>query len=282
MFCLKDFRMENLNSKISSANRFSKEPIISIIVPALNEEKHLAECLESLIHQKGNIPYEIIVVDNGSEDKTPQIAQNKNVKLVIEPIQGLTQARQAGFNASKGKIIAYIDADSIAPDDWILSIQETFRQYPDAVGLCGLYRFVLKSKVHRALFWFYFNLVEKMITKFLGGQRFAGTNFAVCRSSLEKIGGFNLKVVFYGEDVDLATRLKKIGKIYPFNSIVVSSGRRFDEKGILIPGFIYLFNYLWLLLFKKPIFNFYDKPENNAETQKETNSVSPSLAEKET
>lgn len=258
------------------------EPIISIIVPALNEEKHLTECLESLINQKGNIPYEIIVVDNGSEDRTAQIAHAKNVKVIFEPIRGLTQARQAGFNASKGKIIAYIDADSIAPSDWLLSIQKTFTKYPDAIGLCGFYRFILKSKVHRLIFWFYFNVAEKLITKAFRGQRLAGTNFAVLRDSLEKIGGFNLEVIFYGEDIDLATRLKKIGKIRPFDSVVISSGRRFDQKGIIIPGFIYLFNYLWLLIFKKPIFNFYDKPEKRMSSQSHSSRVPSSFLEKET
>lgn len=243
-------------------------PVVSVVVPALNEEKYLPACLESLLRQEGEIPYEIIVVDNGSTDQTPQIVRAKKARLVVETDRGLTRAREAGFRAARGRLIAYLDADSLAPSDWIVSIEKAFRRFPEAVALCGTFRYQLKSPLHRAAFWAYFNIVERAADWILRGQRLAGGNFAVRREALEKIHGFNLEIEFYGEDLELANRLKRIGRIRPMDSMILSSGRRFDHKGLLVPGFIYLFNYLWLLLFKKPCFNFYDEAEGEGSYKK--------------
>ncbi len=238
-------------------------PKISIIIPAFNEAAYLAACLDSVLHQETKIPYEVIVVDNGSEDETAKIATQKGVRVVSEPHRGLTYARQAGYQAAAAPLLAYIDADSIATPNWVDSIFRSSEKYPEAVAFCGSFRYILQSPLHRLIFWLYFNFVEPTADFFLKGQRLAGGNFAVRKAALDQIGGFNLDIEFYGEDMELAARLKKIGKIVPMGARLYSSGRRFDKKGIVIPGFIYLFNYLWLFIFKKPIFSFYDVAEKN-------------------
>ncbi len=242
-----------------------KKPLVSVIIPALNEEKYLEACLKSVLSQEGSVPYEVIVVDNGSEDGTAQIAKKYPVKFIFEPRRGLTRARQTGFEEARGKIVAYIDADSVAPHDWVVSIKNAFDQHPDTIALRGYYRFLVKSKFHKLIFWFYFNFLEKIIDVVFKGRILAGANFAVLRDTLKAIGGFNLNVVFYGEDVELASRLRKAGRISPLHCTVLSSGRRFDSRGVLIPGFTYLFNYVWVMVFDRPIFNFYDTPEENSE-----------------
>lgn len=240
-------------------------PLISVIVPAHNEEKYLGSCLDSLLNQDTQIPYEILVIENGSSDKTTDIARSfEKIRLIHEPKLGLPLVRQIGYKTARGDLLAYVDADSIVPPNWVSSIFEASRQNPDAVALRGPFRYILKSPFHRFWFWIYFNVIERATYWLNRGQLLAGGNFAVKKEALDKIGGFNLNIKFYGEDVELASRLKKIGKIVYFNAMVYSSGRRFDHKGLIIPSFIYLFNYLWLFAFKKPCFNFYDQAESNS------------------
>lgn len=99
---------------------------VSVVIPALNEEKNIGKCLESLKNQKEK-PYEIIVVDNSCKDKTAQIAKSFGVKVIKEKKLGISYARNAGFNAAKGDIIARIDADTVAPTDWILNIKKDLK-----------------------------------------------------------------------------------------------------------------------------------------------------------
>ena len=91
-----------------------KKPVISVIIPAHNEEKYIGQAIESIKGQDFSLPYEIIVVDNASEDKTSEIAERLSVKVVRESKLGLTWARERGYKESQGEILAYLDADSIA------------------------------------------------------------------------------------------------------------------------------------------------------------------------
>ncbi len=91
---------------------------ISIIIPAYNEERYLAACLDSIAAQ-ALTPFEVIVVDNNSQDKTAEIAQQYSfVKLLHETRQGRVFAQSAGFDAASGSVLARIDADAILPPDW--------------------------------------------------------------------------------------------------------------------------------------------------------------------
>ena len=92
---------------------------ISFVVPAFNEEAYLSACVESILRQTRvcGVSTEIVVVNNASNDRTREIALAfSEVKLVDEPRKGLTHARQAGFDACTGELIANVDADSRLPD----------------------------------------------------------------------------------------------------------------------------------------------------------------------
>jgi len=230
----------------------SLKPLISVVVPAYNEENYLPHVLASLQAQKTSVPFEILVVDNASRDKTSEIALQMGVRLVKEARPGLTFAREAGFQAARGEIIAYIDADSLAPEDWVEKIYRSFEEHPEAVAVRGHFRYTCQSKFHQwVLDFFHFTIVEKWLYPFFKGQVIAGTNFAVRRGSLEKIGGFNLKIQFYGEDVDIGNRLRKLGKIETMDCLVLSSDRRFREVGLGKTAVVYLLNSLWLCLFNR-------------------------------
>lgn len=87
-----------------------QKPLVSVIIPAYNEEKYISFCLKSLLDQSyKNI--EIIVVDDGSSDKTFSIAKQFLVKVFKHNHKGLAASRNLGVSKSKGKILALLDAD---------------------------------------------------------------------------------------------------------------------------------------------------------------------------
>lgn len=101
-------------------------PTVSVVIPAYNEERIIGRCLRALLAQTDQ-PDEIIVVDNASTDQTADIAARfPGVRVVTELRQGITFARQAGFDAAMGDVIARIDADSIVRPDWIAGIRADF------------------------------------------------------------------------------------------------------------------------------------------------------------
>ncbi|MEK6970137.1 MAG: glycosyltransferase [archaeon] len=111
----------------------------SIIIPAYNAESSLNECLDALLQQTTH-PEEIIVVDDGSRDSTPQIAKSYSlVTLVSQENQGPAHARNAGAQKALGDIILFIDSDCIAEKEWL---EEMLRPFDDAniVGVQGAYK----------------------------------------------------------------------------------------------------------------------------------------------
>lgn len=87
-----------------------KEPLLSIIIPVYNEEKHLSSCLSSL-KQQSYKNKEIIVVDDGSTDKSREIATKHDVRLYIQKHQGPGSARNLGAKRARGEILVFLDGD---------------------------------------------------------------------------------------------------------------------------------------------------------------------------
>ena len=93
---------------------------ISIIIPAYNEGNYIPRCLESIKSLKDqNLDIEIIVVDNGSTDNTVEISESYGAKVLIKKEGCISSLRNYGAEASKGTIVAFLDADCILPEDWL-------------------------------------------------------------------------------------------------------------------------------------------------------------------
>ena len=85
------------------------------------------------------------------------------------------------------------------------------------------------------------------------GSMVQGGNFVVARPALERIGGFNVAITFYGEDTDLARRLHEVGRVlFTFDLKMYSSARRLKKEGILRMAVRYSVNYLWTTFLKRP------------------------------
>jgi glycosyltransferase involved in cell wall biosynthesis len=240
--------------------RYPARMRLSFVIPAYNEEAYLPGCLESILNQLLEIPdhAEIIVVNNASTDRTRQVAQlYPGVRVVDEPRKGLTHARQAGFAASSGELIANIDADCRLTPGWVARVLAAFNEKPGLAAFSGplvYYDLVPSQRALVRIFYataFATYVINRHILRV--GSMVQGGNFVINRSALEAIGGFNLGISFYGEDTDIARRLNSIGEVrFTFSLKMLSSARRLKHEGILATAARYSINYLWTTFLKRP------------------------------
>jgi glycosyltransferase involved in cell wall biosynthesis len=243
------------NLTIRNGKRFAKnfDMKISIIIPAYNEENYIRDCLEAVQKNAGGV-FEVIVVDNASTDKTAEIAKSfPFIRVVDQPQKGLLWARQKGFEEAKGELLAYIDCDCHIGPNWLVEIAKEFGKDPKLVSLSGPYRYYDLPPVYN----FFANLswwLSAPFTYRIVGYMVLGGNFVVKKEIVEKIGGFNTNISFYGEDTDLARRLSPYGKVkFKMNFFVRTSGRRLLQEGLLKTFWVYGLNFLWEVIFKKPL-----------------------------
>ncbi len=233
---------------------------LSFVIPAHNEEKYLAKCLRSIQETKnrGSYDIEVIVVNNASTDRTGSIASSfPMVKVIDEPEKGLVKARQAGYLAATGDLIANVDADTMIPEGWIEKVFQEFSKNENLVGLSGPFFYYDLSRAVNLNVKIFYSLafITYLLNHFiLGiGAMLQGGNFVIRKSALEKIGGYNTSLEFYGEDTDIACRLQKVGLVkFTFDLPIFASGRRLAVEGVLKMGIRYAINYFWMIWFKKP------------------------------
>jgi glycosyltransferase involved in cell wall biosynthesis len=198
---------------------------ISVVVPAYNEEKLLADCLESLKNQTfPKNSYEIIVVDNNSTDKTREIAQKHGVRIVGCQVQGVAASREAGSEAAYGEIIAGTDADTKVTPTWLEKIANHFQKEPTLVGLTGPTYFSDTGWLFTKFSYLSFDIFQRFNFA-VGKPTFSGFNHAVRKDAYEEIGGINTDLES-AEDIDLSFRLAKIGKVKYFSDVLVYTSAR--------------------------------------------------------
>jgi len=111
--------------------------MISVVIAAYNEEKALGACLDSLLEQTApRNSYEIIVADDGSTDKTVQVAESRGVRVVTQPNRGPSAARNLGAQQARGDVTLFIDADSV-PDAHCVEAMATAFVDPQLAGASG-------------------------------------------------------------------------------------------------------------------------------------------------
>ena len=212
---------------------------LSVIIPALNEEKYLPATLES-IKKQDRQPDELIVVDGGSTDQTAEVARKFGASVLTVPTKGIGYARQRGLEIALGEIVVFTDADTVHPHNWLTRIEETFHR-PGVVGVIGWYRVYNGWWPYR----FAINIIQPPIFNLLhimGIPLAAGQNIAFLREVGLAVGGFPENYV-YAEDTEMKRRLATRGKVILRNDIVVaSSGRRGNE------GLGMFFRVLWLTI----------------------------------
>jgi glycosyltransferase involved in cell wall biosynthesis len=182
---------------------------LSVAIPVLDEEELIGECLEALRQQSDPVD-EIIVVDNGSTDGTVDIARAaRGVTVVEEPRRGITYARNAGFAAATGDILARIDADTFVSPGWAAAIRRAFADDPELAGLAGPAGLTRLSRGDRVVGRTAYEAFRAVHERLIGeGPLMYGHNMALRRSAWERIRD----LVTTGddrisEDVDIALAL---------------------------------------------------------------------------
>jgi glycosyltransferase involved in cell wall biosynthesis len=233
---------------------------LSFAVPAYNEEAYLPACLDSILAQTQGLGHdvEIIVVNNASTDRTREVALGyPGVRVVDETRKGLTFARQAGFAASTGDLIANVDSDSRLTPGWVDRVLAEFARDPKMVALSGpfiYYDLTPQQRITVQLFYviaFTVYALNRYVLR--AGSMVQGGNFVLRREALEKIGGFDTTISFYGEDTDIARRMNQVGKVKFTNNLkMYSSARRLKHEGMFTIAWRYTLNYFWTTFRKKP------------------------------
>lgn len=120
-------------------------PLISVIVPIYNVEKYLARCVDSIVNQTYK-NLEIILVDDGSPDRCPQMCddyaeKDSRIKVVHKKNGGLSDARNAGMVVATGEYISFIDSDDYVSDDFFECLLDVMNKENSDIAECSVVKF---------------------------------------------------------------------------------------------------------------------------------------------
>jgi glycosyltransferase involved in cell wall biosynthesis len=179
---------------------------ISVVVPAFNEEKLLAEtlaCIRSAM-QPLDWDAELIVCDNNSTDRTAEIARAAGARVVFEPVNQIARARNAGAAQASGDWLLFVDADSQPSNGLFLELDFVLKQ-KDFVGGGSTVEMATGDRFARLAVWMW-NRVSR-------ATRWAAGSFIFCRAAaFREIGGFS-EELYASEEIDFSRRLKRLGKM---------------------------------------------------------------------
>jgi O-antigen biosynthesis protein len=195
-------------------------PKVSVVVCAYNADRTMDQCLASL--EVLNYPdYEVIVVNDGSTDRTLEISQRyPYCKIISQPNKGLSVARNVGAEAATGEIVAYTDSDCVADPDWLTYL--VGKMVASDLVACGGPNFPPPEN----------SLIPAAVAVSPGGpthvlvsddvaEHIAGCNMAFRRSVLLALGGFDPLYRAAGDDVDICWRFQDAGYTIGFSPAAV-------------------------------------------------------------
>ncbi len=188
----------------------SRYPKASVVVASYNGAHTLKPCLESLT-RLAYPDYEVILVDDGSTDSTPEIAKEfPSVRCIRQDNHGLSVARNTGIAAATGEIVAFTDSDCRADEDWLYYLVGDLLSGQWA-GIGG-HNFLPPddSSVAAAVMASPGGPAHVMLTD-REAEHLPGCNMAFYKWALEEIGGFDPVFRKAGDDVDLCWRLQEHG-----------------------------------------------------------------------
>ncbi len=199
-------------------------PVISVVIPTLNEAEHIGPVLGRVLDSFG---VEVIVVDGGSEDDTVAYADAVGA-TVIETSPGRAHQMNAGASASAGKILLFLHADTLLPKNWDMTLRETLSS---GIAL-GAFSFSVDEPLPgiRWVEWGV-NLRSHAFALPYGDQ-----GLFMKRETFEKIGSFPDQPIL--EDYELVRRMRKLGRIVTLDEPIVTSARHWTKRGVFKTVFI--------------------------------------------
>lgn len=186
-------------------------PTVSVVIPVKDDAALLQRCLEALAAQSIP-PAEIVVVDNGSSDDSAAVAARAGARVVDQRTGTIPAAAAAGLDAATGEILARLDADCIAPPDWVETIA---RSMGDASGITGGADFIDGPRLLRKpLAYLYLGAYNLSVFPALGHLPLFGSNFAVTRRAWQAVRDeVHRDDDMVHDDLDLSFHLGPEGRI---------------------------------------------------------------------
>ena len=208
---------------------------ISVIIPTLNEAATIGETLRRVRSSGG---CEVIVVDGGSDDGTPELARPQ-ADMVLSAGRGRARQMNVGAQAASGQVLLFLHADTVLPPDFPALLENALRN-PRVVG--G--RFDVRLDAEGWLFRLvetFMNLRSRLSRIATGDQAI----FVRSRTFLE-LGGYREAELM--EDLELSYRLKRQGALACLREQVVTSARRWQRDGIVRTiGLMWLLRFLYFI-----------------------------------
>lgn len=213
------------------------KPLISVVIPAYNEEKLIGKCINALNQQTfPKDKYEVLVIDNNSSDDTAKIARKAGARVIhFTKEQGFVPAKKFGVSQASAEVIAFTDADSIPDKQWLENIY-LLMQEKTLMCVGGTILPTENNMFLYLLFTFYDGLAR--INQFFGISLIWGPNMAVRKEAFLKIGGFNEKI-HAGDDWELVMRVQKMygirSTLYTGKLRTKTSPRKHEKLSSSIP-----------------------------------------------
>jgi glycosyltransferase involved in cell wall biosynthesis len=179
------------------------DTLISAIICTHNRDNYLGAAIDSLLSQDFADVFEVVVVDNGSTDNTRSVVEQRlghpRLKYIWEPTLGLSVARNTGAKESCGEILAYLDDDAVASKTWLQILWAAFKNNTK-LGIAGGKVTLIWPEGMQPPRWLtpglssnlgLYDLGENIVYIEQPGLTPRGLNYAIRRSFLEEIGGFD-------------------------------------------------------------------------------------------
>lgn len=210
--------------------------MISVVIPAMNEEGHIATCIDALRSEACDC--EIILADGGSTDRTAEVALSFRGVKVVKSEKGRGLQMNAGAAKASGDVILFLHADTLLERGWAAEILTVIK---NASISGGAFTFAIRSSS-----WKY-RLVEAWVTLRcrLCSLPYGDQAIFARKSAFNLIGGY--KNIPLMEDVDFISRLKELNPIVILDKKAITSERRWIQKGLVRTAAM---NQLIMLLYK--------------------------------
>jgi glycosyltransferase involved in cell wall biosynthesis len=199
--------------------------MISFIIPAYNEEALIGQTVRRLVDSADALgePYEIIVVDDDSSDRTAELAREAGARVVSVKKRQIAAVRNAGAREAKGDMFIFVDADTLVPEPTIFDAYAAIQE--GAVGGGALVEF---DEAPRAAHW-----ITRALIEVFGVLGLAAGCFIFCRrDAFEAVGGFDERY-FASEEVWISRALSARGRFVMVRSPVVTSARKIRHYGLV-------------------------------------------------
>lgn len=227
-------------------------PVVSVIIPAYNEERGILKTLSSLSDTLTDYPVEVIVVDNNSSDNTKSIVMQAGARYIFEARQGVENARSTGLEQAKGMYVISGDADTIYSPYWVNLMIDALIKDEGIACTHGKFSFIPDAGHNRAELYIY-ELIGDIFKRINGVMKDKAMYVYGCSSGYRReqglaVDGYN-HPPGYNEDGYLGIKLReKFGRLKQIThrrSFAWTSSRKFvDEKTLLSRMFNKLKNFL--------------------------------------